>query len=162
MPEIASQFSDCTLDIATRIEGIRTVSNRIADALFGILCDKVETMVAGGERLFLFFGGISGAGAMASYAASAHGDHAFLGVVAPILLGHAAAFLGFAFLSARSRAVYWSAVLVLIGLVLFSGDLILRDLTGNRLFAMAAPLGGTLMIGGWLMTALCAFLPSKN
>jgi len=62
-------------------------------------------MTAGVERLFLFFSGLSGAAAMTSYAASAHGDHAFLGVVAPILLGHAAAFLGFSFLSARSRAI---------------------------------------------------------
>ncbi len=119
-------------------------------------------MTAGVERLFLFFSGLSGAAAMTSYAASAHGDHAFLGVVAPILLGHAAAFLGFAFLSVRSRSIYWAGILVLLGLVLFAGDLILRDLTGNRLFAMAAPTGGTLMIGGWLMTALCAFIPVRK
>lgn len=119
-------------------------------------------MTAGSERLFVFFAGLSGAAAMASYAASAHGDHAFLGTVAPILLGHAAAFLGFAFLSTRNRAIHWAATLVLVGLVLFAGDLILRDLTGNRLFAMAAPLGGMAMIGGWLMTALCAFIPSKT
>lgn len=119
-------------------------------------------MTVSSERLFIFFAGVSGAVSMASYAASAHGDHAFLGTVAPILLGHAAAFLGFAFLSARSRAIYWAGTLVLIGLVLFAGDLILRDLTGNRLFAMAAPLGGTAMIGGWLMTALCAFISSKT
>ena len=119
-------------------------------------------MAADIERLFLFFAGVSGAIAMASYAASAHGDHAFLGVVAPILLGHAAAFIGFAVLSARSRAVYWAGILVLIGLVLFAGDLILRDLTSNKLFAMAAPIGGTLMIGGWLMTALTAFIPAKK
>lgn len=119
-------------------------------------------MTADVERLFLFFAGVSGAIAMASYAASAHGDHAFLGVVAPILLGHAAAFIGFAVLSARSGAIYWAAVLVLVGLALFAGDLILRDLTGNKLFAMAAPVGGTLMIGGWLMTALAAFIPVKK
>ncbi|MBX8824596.1 DUF423 domain-containing protein [Ochrobactrum sp. SFR4] len=119
-------------------------------------------MTAGVERLFLFFSGLSGAAAMTSYAASAHGDHAFLGVVAPILLGHAAAFFGFSFLSVRSRAIYWAGILVLLGLVLFAGDLILRDLTGNRLFAMAAPTGGTLMIGGWLMTALCAFIPVRK
>lgn len=119
-------------------------------------------MTANAERLFLFFAGVSGAAAMTSYAASAHGDHAFLGVVAPILLGHAAAFIGFSILSAHSRAVYWSAVLVLVGLVLFTGDLILRDLSGNRLFAMAAPTGGTLMIGGWVMTALAAFIAPKN
>ena len=119
-------------------------------------------MTVCGERLFLFFAGLSGAVAMTSYAASAHGDHAFLGVVAPILLGHAAAFLGFSFLSTCSRAVYWAGVLVLVGLALFAGDLILRDLTGNKLFAMAAPVGGTLMIGGWLMTALAAFIPTKK
>lgn len=119
-------------------------------------------MTVCGERLFLFFSGLSGAVAMTSYAASAHGDHAFLGVVAPILLGHAAAFLGFSSLSTRSRAIYWAGVLVLVGLVLFAGDLILRDLTGDKLFAMAAPVGGTLMIGGWLMTALCAFIPAKK
>lgn len=119
-------------------------------------------MTVGGERLFLFFAGLSGAAAMTSYAASAHGDHAFLGVVAPILLGHAAAFLGFSCLSLRSRAIYWAGILVLVGLALFAGDLILRDLTGNKLFAMAAPTGGTLMIGGWLMTALCAFIPVKS
>lgn len=119
-------------------------------------------MIATSERILVFFAGISGAAAMASYAASAHGDHALLGTVAPILLGHAAAFLGFAVLSIRSRALYWSAVLLFIGLVLFAGDLILRDLTGNRLFPMAAPLGGMAMIGGWVMTALCGFIPQKN
>ncbi len=119
-------------------------------------------MTANAERLFLFFAGLSGAVAMASYAASTHGDHAYLDVVAPILLGHAAAFIGFAVLSARSRAVYWSAILVLIGLALFAGDLILRDLTGNKLFAMAAPVGGTLMIGGWMMAGLAAFIPTKK
>ncbi len=119
-------------------------------------------MTASIERLFVFFAGLSGAGAMASYAAAAHGDHAYLGTVAPILLGHAAAFLGFAFLSTRSRAIYWSAILVLIGLILFCGDLILRDFTGDKLFPMAAPLGGSAMVGGWLLTALCAFIPQKN
>lgn len=119
-------------------------------------------MTADFERLLLFFAGLCGAVAMASYAASAHGDHAYLGVVAPILLGHAAAFIGFSVLSARSRAVYWSAILVLVGLVLFAGDLILRDLTGHKLFAMAAPVGGTLMIGGWMMAGLTAFIAPKG
>lgn len=119
-------------------------------------------MVAASERLFLFLAGVSGAGAMTAYAASAHGTHSLLGVVAPILLGHAAAFLGFAVLSARVRAVSWTGWLVALGLILFAGDLVLRDLTGHRLFPMAAPLGGTLMIGGWLMTALSAFLPAAK
>lgn len=114
------------------------------------------------ERIFIFFAGVSGAASMASYAAAAHGTHLLLGTVAPILLGHAATFLGFAVLCAGNRAIYWSAMLVGAGLFLFAGDLILRDLTGERLFPMAAPLGGTVMIAGWIMTALCAFIPLKK
>lgn len=119
-------------------------------------------MTANINRFFVFFAGLSGAVAMASYAASAHGDHSYLGIAAPILLGHAAAFLGFASLAGRNRAYFWSAILVMAGLALFCGDLILRDFTGHRLFPMAAPLGGSAMIGGWLMTALCAFITQKK
>lgn len=126
------------------------------------MIDGMKHMTVTTERLFVFSAGFCGAAAMASYAASAHGDHALLATVAPILLGHAAAFLAFAFLSARSRPLYWSAVLILVGVALFAGDLILRDLTGNKLFPMAAPLGGTVMIAGWIMTALSALIPHKS
>jgi uncharacterized membrane protein YgdD (TMEM256/DUF423 family) len=47
------------------------------------------------------------------------------------------------------------AALVL-GLLLFCGDLLMRHYAGERLFAMAAPAGGTLMILGWLAVALHA------
>lgn len=114
------------------------------------------------ERIFVFFAGLSGAVAMAGYAASAHGDHALLGTVAPIMLGHAAAFLGFSVLAARHNAFYWAGLLVLAGLILFAGDLLLRDLTGNRLFPMAAPLGGMMMISGWIMTGLCALIAPQK
>jgi uncharacterized membrane protein YgdD (TMEM256/DUF423 family) len=114
------------------------------------------------ERLLLFSAGLSGAVAMVSYAASAHGEHALLGVVAPILLGHAAAFLGFSTAANRNRLTGWAGIVVLFGLIFFAGDLILRDLTGNRLFAMAAPFGGTVLIAGWVLAAIAALIPQKK
>lgn len=40
------------------------------------------------------------------------------------------------------------------GSILFSGSLYLVCLTGNTVFAMATPLGGVLLIIGWLLLAL--------
>jgi uncharacterized membrane protein YgdD (TMEM256/DUF423 family) len=51
-----------------------------------------------------------------------------------------------------------AAIVLLLGVALFSGDLALRAYTGNRLFPMAAPAGGIVMIVGWLLLALAAFL----
>jgi uncharacterized membrane protein YgdD (TMEM256/DUF423 family) len=43
-----------------------------------------------------------------------------------------------------------------IGLLLFCGDLACRDFLGQPLFAMAAPTGGTILMGGWLLLAVAA------
>jgi uncharacterized membrane protein YgdD (TMEM256/DUF423 family) len=43
---------------------------------------------------------------------------------------------------------------------LFCGDLTARVFGGSRLFAFAAPAGGSLMILGWFAAALAAFLAS--
>ncbi|WP_367210620.1 DUF423 domain-containing protein, partial [Mesorhizobium sp.] len=45
---------------------------------------------------------------------------------------------------------------LLVGLLLFSGDLLARDFLGSRLFPMSAPIGGTLLIVGWLAIAISA------
>lgn len=42
------------------------------------------------------------------------------------------------------------------GVLLFSGSLYLMALTGLRGLGMVTPVGGGLMIGGWLALALCA------
>jgi len=47
---------------------------------------------------------------------------------------------------------------LLVGVALFSGDLALRAYAGQRLFPMAAPTGGIVMIGGWALLGLAAFL----
>lgn len=47
---------------------------------------------------------------------------------------------------------------LLLGVALFAGDLALRAYAGHRLFPMAAPTGGIVMMAGWALLALAAFL----
>ncbi len=43
-----------------------------------------------------------------------------------------------------------------LGSTLFAGDLALRAFAGRRLFAMAAPSGGAVLIAAWLLLAAAA------
>ncbi|MCB1507675.1 MAG: DUF423 domain-containing protein [Hyphomicrobiaceae bacterium] len=117
------------------------------------------------NRVMLVLAGLSGAGGVAAAAASAHGSDArLMGAVALVALTHGAllAALGFS-----GRAGYWQrgvTALTMLGLVFFCGDLALRALYGERLFAMAAPTGGSLLILGWLVLALSGLFdrPGKS
>jgi uncharacterized membrane protein YgdD (TMEM256/DUF423 family) len=111
--------------------------------------------------IFVLAGGLCGAAGVGLSAAAAHlgGDNA--GVAASFVLVHAPAFL-VAGLVGGGRVLRAGAWLVLAGLVLFSGDLLLRDLAGARLFPMAAPAGGSLMILGWLVIAASAFVRGSD
>jgi uncharacterized membrane protein YgdD (TMEM256/DUF423 family) len=60
-----------------------------------------------------------------------------------------------------NNIIRWAALVLLLGLALFAGDLVTRDFTDDRLFAMAAPVGGGLMIIGWLGIALSALFPRR-
>jgi len=51
-----------------------------------------------------------------------------------------------------------AAIVLLAGVALFAGDLALRAYAGHRLFPMAAPTGGVVMIAGWALLAVAAFL----
>jgi uncharacterized membrane protein YgdD (TMEM256/DUF423 family) len=51
---------------------------------------------------------------------------------------------------------------MILGTLLFSGDVALRAVTGERLFANAAPIGGTILILAWLMLAILAVLPRRS
>ncbi len=46
-----------------------------------------------------------------------------------------------------------AGLLLLVGVSLFSGDIAARTVLGHRLFPMAAPTGGSIMIFGWLVLA---------
>ena len=105
----------------------------------------------------VIYAGLAGAAGVALAAMGAHGEgYAALTPSAYFLLMHAAAALAIAALAARSAhpgAFLLAALILLVGVSLFSGDIAVRTLLGHRLFPMAAPLGGTTMILGWLVVA---------
>jgi uncharacterized membrane protein YgdD (TMEM256/DUF423 family) len=110
---------------------------------------------------FVFAAGALGAAGVALSAAAAHAGGGNIATAANFLLFHAPAFLALGLLGAGKvlRAGGW---ILLVGVLLFSGDLLARHYLGDRLFPMAAPAGGTLMILGWLVIAASAFTQPRN
>ncbi|MDX8482768.1 DUF423 domain-containing protein [Mesorhizobium sp. VK24D] len=111
----------------------------------------------GGSRILVLAGGLVGAAGVALSAAAAHRGGAFTGTAASFLLMHAPAFLAIG-LAGGNRGLRIASLVLLLGLLLFSGDLLARDFLGSRLFPMSAPIGGTLLIAGWLAIAVSALL----
>jgi uncharacterized membrane protein YgdD (TMEM256/DUF423 family) len=107
--------------------------------------------------IFLLAAGLAGASGVGLSAAAAHAGGGNLGTAATMLLVHAPAFLALGLLGASWIMRVGGAVLLL-GLLLFAGDLLSRDFLGGRLFPMAAPTGGVAMIAGWLIVAASAFV----
>lgn len=105
------------------------------------------------HRPLLVAAGVLGALGVAGAAAASHADRANLGVAANFLLLHAPVLIGLSLLP-DSRLVRGAGYALLAGLVLFAGDLALRDLAGTPLFALAAPLGGVGLIAGWALVAV--------
>ena len=111
-------------------------------------------------RLLILAGGLCGAMGVALSAVAAHGGSPNTASAATFLVVHAPALLvvGLIFFNAVMR---WAAAILLLGLALFAGDMVSRDFLDTRLFAMAAPAGGGLMIVGWLGIALAALFPRR-
>lgn len=112
------------------------------------------------ERMFILIAGLAGAAGVALSAAAAHAGGAFVGTAASFLLMHAPAFLAIGLLGGN-RVLRVGGVILLVGVVLFSGDLLARDFLGTRLFPLAAPTGGTLLIAGWLVVAASALTGAR-
>lgn len=97
---------------------------------------------------------LSGAAAVALAAAGAHVNaDPRLQTAAQILLPHAVAALGFIAHSrsaATPRGFVWAAGLLLAGGVLFAGDMTFRVFVGHPVFPYAAPIGGGVLVAGWL------------
>ena len=106
------------------------------------------------SRVLVFAGGLVGAAGVALSAAAAHLG-AFTSTAASFLLMHAPVFLAIGLIGAN-RFLRIASVILLAGLLLFAGDLLARDFLGSRLFPMSAPIGGTLLIAGWLGIAISA------
>ena len=108
---------------------------------------------------------LMGAAGVALAAATTHSGGGEIGQTAAyFLILHAGALLG---LTACARVYAADAVLARalllaggclgLGTIIFSGELAVLAFTGTRLIAMAAPIGGSLMILGWLALA-CIFV----
>ncbi|MCO4054891.1 MAG: DUF423 domain-containing protein [Bosea sp.] len=120
-------------------------------------------MIALACRAHLAIAALFGAAGTILWASATHaagGGSAAIG--AQMLLIHAGAIT--ALVAARSggllpeRLASWLVSLLAFGVVLFSADLALRGLVAQRLFPMASPLGGVMMIAAWLGLALAPFL----
>ncbi len=118
-------------------------------------------------------GGFFGAIGVATAAAAAHNDAS--GLLAPasaMLLAHAPVLI--ALYAARTHISFVSvaALILSLGTIIFTTDLAVNfinrtglnqtDLLADGLFPMAAPIGGVLMIAGWLVIIVCAFFPARR
>ena len=101
--------------------------------------------------VLLIYAGLCGAAGVGLAAAGAHGnDMSALTSPAYFLIMHAAA----AAAIIAAGAFLLAALVLLVGVTLFSGDIAARTLWTVRLFPMAAPIGGSTMIIGWLLLSV--------
>jgi uncharacterized membrane protein YgdD (TMEM256/DUF423 family) len=119
------------------------------------------------SRLHLLIAGLMGAAGVALWAMAAHRPGAAsLVTAAHFLLFHACAVIGVT--ACRKQMLFRNALAslsvasLILGSLLFSGDIAMRFFLQSPLFASAAPLGGSLTILGWLMLALAALLPNNQ
>jgi uncharacterized membrane protein YgdD (TMEM256/DUF423 family) len=109
-------------------------------------------------RLTLFVGGLIGAFGVAFSALAAHGgDTRLYGAAALVCLTQAPALLGLYIGWRMIRTAFVASFLIGIGCILFAADVAILARFGHNLFPMAAPIGGTMMILGWVVVAVGAF-----
>jgi uncharacterized membrane protein YgdD (TMEM256/DUF423 family) len=118
-------------------------------------------------RILIGLAALMGADGVILAALAAHQDHATqLEAASSMLLFHAPAALAVAALAERGlvhgRIGIAAAFGFVVAAALFAGDLTLRQFAGHRLFPMAAPTGGTLLIASWLLLLVAAAWPRRN
>ena len=111
----------------------------------------------------LIFAGLMGAAGVVLAAASAHGAPGTgLDSAGYLLLLHAAAVIGSVALLHQSMLSRVAGLIALsgfaLGATLFAADVAARAYLGSRLFPMAAPTGGTILIASWLVLSIAALL----
>jgi uncharacterized membrane protein YgdD (TMEM256/DUF423 family) len=116
--------------------------------------------------IHLAIAGGFGAAGVGLWAASTHSGATSAIIAAQMLLMHAAAIAGLTAcrkggLMHDTLARYAISGLIL-GVTLFGVDLALRGLAGTKLFAMASPAGGMIMMGAWLAIAVSALLAPRR
>jgi uncharacterized membrane protein YgdD (TMEM256/DUF423 family) len=112
-------------------------------------------------KALIILAGLMGAAGVALAAASAHAASAVkLDSAGYLLLFHASAVIAGTAVLDRGLVARPFAIVALAGFVLgsslFAGDMALRAFAGQKLFLMAAPTGGVILIASWLALALAA------
>lgn len=109
-------------------------------------------------RIAVLFAGLFGAAGTggAAYAAHGGGDAGLASIAAAIAFVHAPALLALGLGGERLRGATWPIAGMILGVLLFSGDLAMRLWTGDRLFFNAAPTGGSILILSWLLVSILA------
>ena len=111
--------------------------------------------------ILIALAGLMGAAGVVLLAAGAHAaPGAGLDGAGQMLLFHAAAVVAAASALHQGLVLRPLGIAAAIGLVigasLFSGDIAMRALAGHRLFPMAAPSGGVILIASWLALTVAA------
>lgn len=131
---------------------------------------QIKLGEGGMVRTWITFSGFFGFLAVAMGAAGAHAlkdrlsttDIERIETAVSYQMWHALALIGVAWLASKGSqyppwtiaAAGWSFV---VGITLFSGSLYGLSLTGMRIFAHIAPVGGLLLMAGWLAVLASAF-----
>ena len=115
------------------------------------------------STILIVMASLMGGGGVILDAAGAHvTPGSGLDSAANMLLFHAVAVFGGGALLEQGLLWRPMALVALAGLVLggslFSCDITLRVFVGHRLFAMAAPAGGTILFAAWLTLAVAAIV----
>jgi uncharacterized membrane protein YgdD (TMEM256/DUF423 family) len=115
------------------------------------------------ERILGLLAGLAGLLGVALSAAAAHlAPGQTLDTAARFLLLHAGVLVGLVALlagaSIRPGIGRLAGYVIVLGLVLFSGDLAVRAFFAVPLAPMAAPTGGVLLMVGWALIGLAALL----
>jgi uncharacterized membrane protein YgdD (TMEM256/DUF423 family) len=116
-------------------------------------------------RALIVLAGLSGILGVGLSAAAAHITGGNLATAAQFLLFHAPALLALAAL-VTAGAIHpllgpIAGYVLVLGLVLFCGDLSRRAFASLPLFPRAAPTGGILMMIGWILVAIAALVPAR-
>ena len=123
--------------------------------------------VSGMLQTLLAFAGLMGAAGIVLAAAGAHGKPGVgLDSAGYLLLIHAVAVLAAATLVRAGMAYRPLALASLWGFVagsaLFAADVAARSYAGGKLFPIAAPAGGMIMIASWFVLAVAALAGSRG
>jgi uncharacterized membrane protein YgdD (TMEM256/DUF423 family) len=117
-------------------------------------------------RALIVLAALSGVLGVGLSAAAAHITGGNLATAAQFLLFHAPALLALAALAATG-AVHpllgpIAGYVLVVGLILFCGDLSRRAFAETPLFPRAAPMGGILLMLGWILIGIAALVPARS